>query len=279
MLKDGQSRDGKVAVVNRMFTGIGFNVKEEFKKVSRATLGIKVKQLNFTENQGRSAAEVINSWVANKTDGKIDGIISSGTRTSICHTGPPHSLIEAENDMHFMLDSLNDQTQVILVNTIHFKSPWQIPFDPDETRAATFYSNPNHQIEVAMMVSEDRYAYGNLPELNATVVVLPYKVGQLRKRAEHNINCNRFLFYLQGDRYSMCIYLPKQMDGLEGFLDALQNATIAQIWSKIRQSENCEKVRLALPKFKIESEFLLVEPLRKVDIHAKLLLHPLGPSI
>lgn len=61
-----------------MFTGTGFTVKEEFKTISRATLGIKVKQLNFTEDGGRKAAEAINSWVANKTDGKIDQIISTG---------------------------------------------------------------------------------------------------------------------------------------------------------------------------------------------------------
>ena len=64
-----------------MFTGIGFNVKNDFKKVSRATLDIKVKQLNFIEDGGRRAAEIINSWVANKTDGKIDRIISPGA----CH--------------------------------------------------------------------------------------------------------------------------------------------------------------------------------------------------
>ena len=61
-----------------MFTGIGFKVQEEFKKVSRATLDIKVKQLNFTADGGRTAAAAINSWVANETNGKIDGIISSG---------------------------------------------------------------------------------------------------------------------------------------------------------------------------------------------------------
>ena len=62
-----------------MFTGLGFNVKDDFKKISRTTLNIKVKQLDFTEDGGRPAAEAINSWVSNKMNGKINEIISSGT--------------------------------------------------------------------------------------------------------------------------------------------------------------------------------------------------------
>ena len=58
-----------------MFTGIGFNVNSAFKTIAKATLDIKVKQLNFTEDGGRPAAAAMNSWVANKTDGKTDSII------------------------------------------------------------------------------------------------------------------------------------------------------------------------------------------------------------
>ena len=61
-----------------MFTGLGFNISQEFKHISKAVLDIKAKQLNFTENGGITAAEAINSWVANRTDGKINGITSPG---------------------------------------------------------------------------------------------------------------------------------------------------------------------------------------------------------
>ena len=79
MFQDDNSGDFNVTMANRMFTGIGFHVQEEFKKISKATLDIKVKRLNFSEDGGRAAAEAINSWVVNKTNGKIDGIITSGT--------------------------------------------------------------------------------------------------------------------------------------------------------------------------------------------------------
>ena len=82
-----------------MFTGIGFNVKDEFKKISRATLDIKVKQLNFTEDGGMPAAKTINSWVANSTNGKIDGVISPGTHfISLGQNLVPNDHIEAEHN-------------------------------------------------------------------------------------------------------------------------------------------------------------------------------------
>ena len=62
-----------------MFTGLGFHVKDDFKNISRATLNIKVKQLNFTEDVGRRAAETIDSWMAINTNGKIHELVSPGT--------------------------------------------------------------------------------------------------------------------------------------------------------------------------------------------------------
>ena len=66
----------------------------------------------------------------------------------------------------------------MLVNTIHFKSPWEIPFDPDETQRGVFYLNSTAQTQVDMMTSTDSYSSGDLGELNATAVVIPYKASQ-----------------------------------------------------------------------------------------------------
>ena len=65
------------------------------------------------------------------------------------------------------------------MNTIHFKAPWEVPIDPQGTRSAPFHLNHNEQIQVAMMMSESGYPYGDVQELNATVVILPYKVSRL----------------------------------------------------------------------------------------------------
>ena len=66
-------------MASRMFTGLGFNVKDDFKIFSTVTLDIKIQQLNFTEHGGRPAAETINFWMANNMNGKIHELISPGT--------------------------------------------------------------------------------------------------------------------------------------------------------------------------------------------------------
>ena len=89
-----------------------------------------------------------------------------------------HLSIEAQKFIIFIADSLTNQTQVILVNTLHFKAPWEIPFELEGTRSATFHLNPNELIQASMMTSVGQYPYGDIQELNATAVVIPYKVGQ-----------------------------------------------------------------------------------------------------
>ena len=163
-----------------MFTGFGVNVKHEFKNISRATLDIKVQQLDFTEDRGRSAAEAINSWVSTRTKGKINEIISSGTCKNICRNPSKDAHIEVEAFTNFIADSLTNQTQVVLVNAIHFKAPWNLPFQRENTRNTTFHLNSKEQTHVAMMTAEGKYSHGDLQELDATVVAIAYKVGQSR---------------------------------------------------------------------------------------------------
>ena len=80
------------------------------------------------------------------------------------------------NHISFIAGSLQSQTQVILASTIHFKAPWQIPFEKEETRKASFHLNSNEQTQVAMRTAEDDYPYGDLQELDAQAVVIPYRV-------------------------------------------------------------------------------------------------------
>ena len=65
-------------MANRLYTRTGFNVKEKFRNISKAVLDIKVKQVDFAKGEGNRAADAINSWVSGKTNGKIDGVVSSG---------------------------------------------------------------------------------------------------------------------------------------------------------------------------------------------------------
>ena len=62
----------------------------------------------------------------------------------------------------------------------------------------------------------------------------------------------------------MRVYVPKEKDGLDTFLQALKNKSVDHLRGQIKRPGNCEKLRLSLPKFKIQSDLDLVEPLKKV---------------
>ena len=66
-----------------MFMEAGFKIDRAFLKISQATLNVNVTRLNFAD--GLNAAETINSWVREQTNGKINEIFGPGERTH-CHS-------------------------------------------------------------------------------------------------------------------------------------------------------------------------------------------------
>ena len=76
---------------------------------------------------------------------------------------------------------------MLLVNTIHFKAPWKIPFDRKDTRNEVFHLSWYKDTRVAMMTSEDSYSYGDLLGMRAHAVVIPYKASRFSK-------CNKNAF-------------------------------------------------------------------------------------
>ena len=76
-------------------------------------------------------------------------------------------------------ESLSDDTKLVLVNAIFFKAGWKKPFDSNQTRKAPFYVTATENAQVDMMFASESLAFGELDHMNATVVVLPYKVSEI----------------------------------------------------------------------------------------------------
>ena len=253
-----------VTVANRMFIEDGFKIDRDFKSISKSTLNVTVTPLNFTD--GLNASETINSWVRESTNGTIDQLFEPSESiywfANLKYAGDKwHKLI-------LIPDSFNNETQLVLVNAIYFKSPWKYPFEVENTRKAWFNGN-NRNIRVDMMVSEDEFAHGNLIELNAKIVSIPYKV-TLEKfpqilpfNSEHD-----FKLDLQGDRFSMQIIIPAQGSTVLGVLRKLKDVNMDTIRKNLKAPGVCEKVKLHLPKFTIESSHGLVRPIQNVSPHA-----------
>ncbi len=73
--------------------------------------------------------------------------------------------------------SLNSMTRLVLVNALYFKGFWLHKFNPNHTKQRTFYlGSISNKTDVPMMVVNNKFRTGQINELDATVLELPYKV-------------------------------------------------------------------------------------------------------
>lgn len=121
-------------------------------------------------------------------------------------------------------------TRLVLVNAVYFKAQWVEPF-PEAATAEAEFRAPAGPKRVPMMNAVATYRYAASPAERVRLLDIPYR----------------------GRAFAMTIVLPDDVEGLgalEGRLDAKRLGS----WIEAMAGE---RVRLRLPKFKIE----MVEPL------------------
>lgn len=136
-------------------------------------------------------------------------------------------------------DSLDSDTRMVLVNAIYFKGFWTYQFNPKDTFKAPFYLNERDTVEVDFMKVKKHFKYGPIENLDATAIELPYKDSDI----------------------SMLIILPNTKTGLSALEGKLNTIDLADISSNLYSQE----VNVEIPKFKIEFDIELNEPLQKVS--------------
>ena len=65
---------------------------------------------------------------------------------------------------------------MVLVNAVYFKGTWAKKFRAGLTRTRPFHIDATTVKNVPTMYRSGSYRYGELPEVNAKFVELPYKV-------------------------------------------------------------------------------------------------------
>ncbi len=142
-------------------------------------------------------------------------------------------------------DPLNPNTQLILTNAVYFKGAWKYRFDPMKTRPMKFTVPNGKPFEVSMMVQSEKLRMWESKELK--VLELPYK----------------------GEAISALFFLPTKADGIAN-LEQTMTAQAFKGWisSTISDSTPARKIDVFLPSFKVESQFELGDPLRKLGVNA-----------
>jgi serine protease inhibitor len=118
---------------------------------------------------GSAAAEAVNSWVRDQTNGRITGLVSP--------------------------DDLAGGQGYILTNAMYFKGPWAAPFDPGATRPGQFAFPEGRRRTVDMMTRSGRYQYLETDDFQA--VVLDYAGAEvsmyvLLPRADVSLDLSRW---------------------------------------------------------------------------------------
>jgi serpin B len=146
---NGPNKNYRLHMANRLWLQSGFRFEAAFLKSTLAHYRAEPGSVNFANAE--QARQVINQWVSDQTNGKIEQIIAPGL--------------------------LHDQIRFVLTNAIYFKGTWQYRFAKELTREAPFHDLKNREVKVAMMNQTGAFQYGENGD--AQFLQLPYLGGDL----------------------------------------------------------------------------------------------------
>jgi serpin B len=141
----------QLKVANALFPHVGYPLLEAFLELTERYYGVLITPVDY--GAAGTARGIINAWVEEKTERKIQELIpGSGA-------APDPGI----------LDNL---TRLVLVNAIYFKGRWASQFDQDRTRAAPFWITSNEAVQAPMMTQSHEFRYAESDNLQ--ILELPY---------------------------------------------------------------------------------------------------------
>ncbi|KAJ8919515.1 hypothetical protein NQ315_002136 [Exocentrus adspersus] len=133
-----------------VFVQNNYPIRSIYEQTARDLYGSEVLNVDFRSNPGK-AQEVINSWVIEKTNGKI---------------------------RHILGEEPSPETRVIIASAMYFKALWEKPFFEGTTTRRPFYPDGRKSptsIEVEMMANGGDFPYFKDHTLNCEVMGFPYE--------------------------------------------------------------------------------------------------------
>lgn len=135
----------QLSIANSLWTEENVDFYPDFIQANRNFYNAEVRQLDFSDT---AAPSIINGWVKEKTNNKIDKII----------------------------DELKPNSAMVLLNAIYFKGSWEQKFSESETKESPFYLLDGTQKYHPMMFHSTWYPYCENDKFQA--VALPYGEGR-----------------------------------------------------------------------------------------------------
>jgi serpin B len=119
-------------MANALWGQRGYGFLPEFKALLDKYYGSAFHEVDFVKASEATRRE-INSWIEEKTEGKIKDLIAQG--------------------------DINQLTRLVLTNAIYFKGMWASRFKKENTRTMLFYPSPQKTLQVPMMYQRGEFPY------------------------------------------------------------------------------------------------------------------------
>lgn len=195
LIQEDKSRGYQLLVANALWGQKGEPFLKEFLDLTQNCYGAAIRQLDFI-NETEPSRQIINLWVEEKTNNKIKDIIPPG--------------------------GINEDTKVVLTNTIYFKGEWENKFAKAFTTLGEFNIDTKRTVEVNMMYKQGTNKFYEDEKLQ--ILELPYK-----------------------EEMCMLLILPRDIEGIK----EIDNILSADILKTFENKSKKEEVEIYLPKFKI----------------------------
>ena len=165
-------------VANRLFADDGFSPLPQFLRTAGAQYGAVAQTVDTDD--GEAAARVINAWVSAKTRGLIFRIVD---------------------------ESVVEDQELILVNTVYLKADWLWPYLPERTRDGQFSIGEDQSVTVPFMSDREPVERRFVRLENADAAELAYK----------------------GNKLAMWLIVPHDTAGLAAVEESLDAAALAAL--------------------------------------------------
>lgn len=133
----------KLTVANSLWPQAGLTILPDYLDLCARYYQTTITPVDY--RQPAAACQIINQWVADKTNDKITDLLN------------PEAVAGAK---------------LTLVNAIYFKGRWTSPFKTNLTQAAPFHLSTGDTVTTPLMHQTDRFGYAEFPGLQ--VLELPY---------------------------------------------------------------------------------------------------------
>ncbi len=213
---------------NSFWSRQGKAIQPEFIDLARTYFDARVEEIDF---QAPWAADTINAWVSQATNGKITEMVT-----------PP----------------ISPSVAAILMNAIYFKGNWMFPFDTANTDTATFYLDDGTETVCRMMhLYEEEHAiqineYEIAPDTNATYYENEYLMAVS-------------LPYGRGD-FRMTIMAPYLQRDPNFTVDNLIDSLTLENWNSWLGGFHPVGFEIKLPRFKFKYEVSLTDVLKTLGM-------------